>query len=93
MTTDLFSVGEDESLELVANVMDWKRIRHVSVEDDRHRLVGLISYRTLLRLMAQEPFQRRRKNVTVSGLMKRSPITIAPDASTLEAIELMRTHV
>ncbi|HET8674242.1 MAG TPA: CBS domain-containing protein, partial [Blastocatellia bacterium] len=32
MTTDLFTVHEDEPIELVANLMDWKRVRHIPVE-------------------------------------------------------------
>jgi CBS domain-containing protein/gamma-glutamylcysteine synthetase len=91
MTTDLYTVGEDESLDLVANLMEWKRIRHVPVEDHRHRLVGLISYRTLLRLLAQGQLDRRRQ-IAASDVMKRDPITIAPEASTLEAIEAMRQN-
>jgi len=89
MTTDLFTVHEDESLDLVANLMQWKRIRHVPVEDHEHRLVGLISYRTLLKLMARGG-PTEHKEIEVATVMKRNPITISPDASTLTAIETMR---
>ncbi|HKQ60530.1 MAG TPA: CBS domain-containing protein [Candidatus Polarisedimenticolaceae bacterium] len=89
MTTDLFTVGEDESLDLIACLMEWERIRHVPVEDAQHRLVGLVSYRALLRLMAQGVAPRQ---LAVSAIMKRDPITISPDATTLEAIERMRRH-
>jgi hypothetical protein len=40
MTTDLFTVNEDEVIDLVASLMDWKHIRHVPVEDNQHRLAG-----------------------------------------------------
>jgi predicted transcriptional regulator len=40
MTSDLFTVGPDDVIDLVAAVMDWKRIRYVPVEDERHHLVG-----------------------------------------------------
>ena len=91
MTTDLFTVGEDESLDLVASLMEWKRIRHVPVEDRDHRLVGLISYRSLLKLMARG-LAEQRKHIAVSEVMIRKPITVSPEASTLEAIDLMRRH-
>lgn len=86
MTTDLFTVREDESLDLVACLMEWEQIRHVPVEDGEHRLVGLISYRSLLKLMARGTWA----NVATSEVMTRDPITIGPDASTLQAIEVMR---
>ena len=92
MTTDLFTVNEDESLDLVASVMEWKRIRHVPVEDHRHRLVGLISYRALLKLMARGILSQQHKQIAVSEVMTRDPITVAPDSSTLEAIEAMRQN-
>ncbi len=92
MTTDLFTVHEDEPLDLVASLMEWERIRHVPVEDHQHRLVGLISYRALLRLLARGRLHKDGHHIAVTEVMKRNPVTISPEASTLEAIELMRQH-
>lgn len=90
MTTHLFTVHEDELIDLVAFLMDRKQIRHVLVEDDEHRLTGIVSYRSLLRIIAQEePGARDRP---VRDIMERNPVTARPDTPTLEAIELMRTH-
>jgi len=92
MTTDLFTVHEDEPVELVANLMDWERIRHVPVEDHAHRLVGLVSYRALLRLMARGWKGGGPCGIPVSEIMHPDPITVPPETSTLEAIRLMRQH-
>jgi len=92
MSTDLFTVSEQESLDLVACLMEWEHIRHIPVEDHRHRLVGLISYRSLLRMMARGEFSGRSKQTAASEVMVANPVTISPEASTLEAIELMRRH-
>ena len=92
MTTDLFTVHEDESLDLVTHVMAWKRIRHVPVEDPQHRLVGLVSYRTMLKLMARGGLGSPQRQIAVSEVMTREPITISADASLLEAIEAMRQN-
>jgi CBS domain-containing protein/gamma-glutamylcysteine synthetase len=92
MTTDLFTVSADESLDLVASLMEWERIRHIPVEDANHRLVGLVSYRSLLALMARGQLGDRGKDISVSEIMRQDPITVAPDASTLEAIGLMIHH-
>jgi gamma-glutamylcysteine synthetase len=48
MNTDLYTVTEEESIDLVANLMDWHKIRHVLVENDEHRLIGVVSYRAIL---------------------------------------------
>jgi len=90
MTTTLFTVTEDELLEMAAFLMDRKQIRHVPVEDDHHRLVGLLSYRQVLRLMAESPGKGIRQNVQVRDVMDSDPITVTPDTPTVEAIELMR---
>lgn len=90
MTTDLFTVHEDEPIELVANLMDWERIRHVPVEDHAHRLVGLVSYRTLLRLLGGGLATGEKAGIPVSEIMHRDPITVPPEMPTLDAIRLMR---
>src|SRR5262249_6416117 len=43
MSTDLFTAHPDDLVDLAASVMKWRHIRHVPVEDDEGRLVGLIS--------------------------------------------------
>jgi CBS domain-containing protein len=90
MTTELFTVHEDEVIDLVANVMDWKHIRHVPVEDDAGRLVGLVSYRSLLRLLARDLPHGHSGPIPVKDVMARNVVTIAPDTETLDAIALMR---
>ncbi|MCB9853872.1 MAG: CBS domain-containing protein [Phycisphaerales bacterium] len=92
MTTDLFTVNEEEVIDLVANLMDWRRIRHVPVEDDEHRLVGLVSYRTLLRHMARNLPRGIAEPVAVRDIMIPDPYTATPDTTTLEAITIMREH-
>src|SRR5678815_5008810 len=51
MSTDLFTVSPDDLIDLAASVMDWQHIRHVPVEDQEGRLVGLVTHRGLLRMM------------------------------------------
>jgi CBS domain-containing protein len=92
MTTSLFTVHEDELVDMVAFLMDKKKIHHVLVEDDAHSLVGLVSYRSVVRLMA-EGFDRATDDApAVKTIMERDPVSVAPDTPTLEAIDLMRHH-
>ena len=91
MTRDLFTVQPDDLVDLAANVMDWEHVRHVPVEDEEGRLAGLVSHRTLIRLLAQGR-ARGGESIPVSQIMKRDPITVHPETPTLEAIDLMRKH-
>lgn len=91
MTTDLFTVHEDEAVEFVAVLMDWRRIRHVIVEDRKHRLVGLVPHRRLLRYLAErEGVPDAPSDVTVKDIMIADPVSVSPETTTIEAIKLMR---
>ena len=92
MTTDLFTVQAGDVVDLAASLMDWRHIRHVPVEDNQGRLVGLISHRSLLRLVGQGLGNDQREHVLVQDVMKRNVVTVSPDTPTLEAIEKMRAH-
>jgi CBS domain-containing protein len=89
MTTDVLTVREDDPLQLVAHLMDYKRIRHVPVEDAENRLVGMISYRSLLRLLARGTADPAAVRAAASSVMTRDPVWITPETPTEEAIETM----
>ncbi|HKE03191.1 MAG TPA: glutamate-cysteine ligase family protein [Blastocatellia bacterium] len=90
MSTDLFTAHPDDLIDLAASVMEWRHIRHVPVEDDEGRLVGLISHRDLLRLLAQGLLSRSVKEVTVKEIMIRDLMTVSPETPALEALAIMR---
>jgi CBS domain-containing protein len=92
MTTDLFTVKEDDVVDLAALLMDWKRIRQVLVEDDDRRLCGWVTYGSLLRLYTSGQALNKPAAVPVREIMEPAPVCIAPDTGTLEAIALMRQH-
>jgi CBS domain-containing protein len=60
------------------------------VEDHQSRLVGLISYRALIHVMASGMSETKDEPLPVSGIMKKNPVTVSPETSTLEAISIMR---
>ena len=90
MTTDLFTVDEDESVELVANLMDWKRVRHMPVENEQGTLVGLISCFEVIRQLERNNSEGTDQSVRVGAIMIRDPLSVPPETQTLDAIELMR---
>jgi CBS domain-containing protein/gamma-glutamylcysteine synthetase len=91
MTTDLFTVNQDELVDVVACVMNWHHIRHVPVEDGDHRIVGLVTHRSLLRLLAENAASNEgQQPVPVSQIMHKEVVTVSPDTPTLEAIRIMK---
>ena len=71
--------------------MDWEHSRHVPVEDNEGRLVGLISHRQLLRLVARG-VQKDGEPVAVREIMTPTPVTVGPETETLDAIAMMRKN-
>jgi CBS domain-containing protein len=92
MSTDLFTVRPDDLVDLAASVMDWRHVRHVPVEDDGGRLVGLITHRDLLRLFARGGQLQKKRAMTVRDIMKTDPLTVSSHTPTLEALEKMQLH-
>lgn len=89
MTTDLFTVQKDDILELVANLINWRRIRYVPVEDDSKHLVGLVSMRMVFREYNNIIHEKGEASASVDDVMIKNPITVHPEASILEAIDIM----
>jgi len=89
MSTDLFTVRPDDIVDFAASLMEWRYVRHVPVEDDSGRLLGLISHRQLLRLIARG-IDRKTEPVMVRDIMRPDPASIRPETTTVEAIRLMR---
>lgn len=92
MTTDLITTHADEAVELVANLMKWKKIRHVPVEDNAHRLIGVVSAGSLVRLLAERTTELGKGPIAVREVMATDIVTVTPETSTIEAIGLMRRH-
>jgi CBS domain-containing protein len=89
MTRDLFTVRPEDVVDLAANLMTWRHVRHVPVEDDKGNLIGIISARDLLELVASEQVKKS-DEIIVRDVMRTDLITISPETPTLEALYLMR---
>jgi CBS domain-containing protein len=91
MATDLFTVRPDDLVDLAASVMTWRHIRHVPVEDEEGRLVGLVSHRALLKLLSRG-IAFNKSTVSVRDIMTANPLTVSSTTPTLEAIQIMREN-
>jgi CBS domain-containing protein len=88
MATDLFTVRPDDIVDFAASLMEWRYVRHVPVEDDSGHLLGLVSHRQLLRLVARGG--RDGQTSMVRDIMHSNPLSVAPETTTVEAIRIMR---
>lgn len=91
MITDLFTVQENDIVDLVLEMMDWRRIRYTPVENTKGKLIGLVTLRSILRHYARTRKQDD-DSASVKDIMIRDPITISPNASIKEAMDTMRDN-
>jgi CBS domain-containing protein len=50
MSTNIFSVQKNDSIEIVKSILEWNKIHHLPVENLEGDLIGLITDGTIVRL-------------------------------------------
>jgi CBS domain-containing protein len=98
MQTKIVTIGVNERLSTVEDIMTLGRVRHMPVVHGG-KLLGVVSQRDLLRASLSEigsfGSEERRAflhAVEIAQVMSSPPITIAPHASIREAAKLMADH-
>lgn len=89
MSTNLITVFPDDLLLFVNNVMQWQNIGHMLIEDKKGKLVGLVTAPSLIEFMQSHESLH---NVSVDRIMKKKIITIGPDDTIQNALELMQKN-
>lgn len=90
MVTDLFTVQKSDIIELVAEMMDWQKLRYAPVEDIKGNLVGLVSRRLILRSLIKN--KRSQKTNIVENVMIKDPITIDHNDTITNAMKIMKDN-
>jgi len=91
MDTDLFTVHPYDIVELVADMMDWQKLRYVLVENGRGKLIGLVSSGLLLRHYRNKDKHNERATI-VKDIMVKNPKYIGPEASIKKAMQMMQSN-
>lgn len=86
MKTDLYTIQEEEPIGLARAIMEWKKVRHLPIEDEHGQLIGLL---TRTNLEEEHPDADDR---AVSEIMVRELITIEQYLPIRKAATLMREH-
>ncbi len=87
MSTQLFTVNENDLAELALKIMRWKSINHLPVENDSGNLCGLLTMTHIERFNAREGKQ---DNPRVSEIMTSHVMTTSPNTTIKEAIYIMK---
>lgn len=90
MTTDLFTVQKDDLVDLVAEMMNWQKLRYMPVEDSKGNLLGLITSRLLLRHYSKQSNKFGEEPITVKEVMIAKPLTVSPKTPIMDAMRIMR---
>jgi acetoin utilization protein AcuB len=99
MSTKLFTVSPDDSVEGAVRLLQQRGVRHLLVLDG-HDLVGIISDRDLKKALDSTKSKRKKmlnlggmffllEPILVREIMTKNPVTIAASATPREAAALM----
>lgn len=86
MNTKIFSVDENDSLELVYGIMKWKNINHMPVINSKKEITGILSSKDI------NLNDNNYLNRSVKSVMKKNIITITQDDSLAKASQLMEKN-
>ncbi|NEN24839.1 CBS domain-containing protein [Cryomorpha ignava] len=88
MSKELYTVQSEDQIALVTNVMNWRKIHHVPVENEDGEVVGIISSADILKYYCKK--DDADDDLTVNDIMTVNPITVTPDTCTIDALKIMR---
>ncbi len=88
MSTDLFVVKDSDLIDLATSIINWKHIRHVPVESQDGKFIGLITSRLIMEHYGSN-IGNNSKPLHVRDIMIKDPITVGPETKTLDAISIM----
>ncbi len=84
MTTEIFVVNENDLVDLVVKIMEWKDIHHLPVVNNKNKVVGIITKTNL-----DEINLAKKKSLVAKDIMIKHIITVGCEVSVLEAKEIM----
>jgi len=89
MSTRLFSVQEDDLAEMATEIMRWKNIHHLPVENQSGDFVGLLTWSHMEQFNSEQSFS---EGLLVEDIMIRDPLLAYPDMPINEAINIMKQN-
>ncbi|MEC8831029.1 MAG: CBS domain-containing protein, partial [Bacteroidota bacterium] len=87
MSTKLLKLYEDDYANLAIAIMQWNNIHHIPVENERGKLVGLLTWSHIERFEKLD-----KKEAKVSDIMVKEVITVGPKTEIKEAELMMEKY-
>ena len=84
MTTEIFVVNENDLVDLVIKIMEWKNIHHIPVVNSSNKVVGIITRTNL-----NEIDRNKTKLAVAKDIMVKNIITASSDITISEAKKIM----
>ena len=84
MTTEVFVVKENDLVELVAKIMEWKNIHHIPVVNDLNKVTGIITNTNLRDILGKD-----QKLIVAKDIMIKEIITVDSETSIEKANSIM----
>ena len=84
MTTEVFVVKENDLVELVAKIMEWKNIHHIPVVNDLNKVTGIITNTNLKDILGKD-----QKLIVAKDIMIKEIITVDSETSIDKANTIM----
>lgn len=89
MSTQLFTINQNDLAELAINMMEWKEIHHVPVVDNNDKLTGLLTWTHIQRFKDQNRYD---ESLAVSDIMTREVKTATTTTEIKDAISVMKAN-
>ncbi len=89
MSTRLFTLDEHDLTELASEIMRWKNIHHLPVENSKGDLAGLITWAQIEEYNKSKNYKN---DCIVADIMMKNVYIVHPDTKILEALHHMKTN-
>jgi predicted transcriptional regulator len=87
MTNELVVVHENDPILILKHLMHWNNVQQILVENNEHKLTGIVNLRDLEILMS-----RGNQSKSVKSIMQSNVKTISPDVELVEAKKIMNQY-
>jgi CBS domain-containing protein len=88
MSTQIFTVKENDSAELATHIMKWKNIHHVPVENKVGEICGILTWTHMKRFLGDKDH----KDLLVREIMEKDFIAVEPNMDIKAAIHIMKSN-
>ena len=89
MERDISSINEDDVFELAYQINNWTNVNYMVVVNKKGNITGIIDDE----IFEKEKYIKARRDTVIKKIMKKRPVTIAPEKTVKQAIALMEKNV